>query len=78
MAKVSNCYFALTEGKLSFSVIETFNLTTCFQSIKKLNFSKKLNVQKWNRHKLVSEQTFQGALAAGREKEGAGRINVGR
>ena len=67
---VSNCYFALTEGKLSFSVIETFNFTTCFQSVKKLNVSKKLNVQKWNRNKLASEQTLRGALAAGREKEG--------
>ena len=32
--------------------------------------SKKLNVQKWNRNKLASEQTLWGALAAGREKEG--------
>ena len=70
MAKVSNCYFALTEGKLSFSVIETFNFTTCFQSVKKLKVSKKRNVQKWNRDKLASEQTqLRGALAAGREKE---------
>ena len=62
---VSNCYFALTEGKLSFSVIETFNFTTCFQSVKKLNVSKKLNVQKWNRNKLASEQTLRG----GKRKE---------
>ena len=67
MGKVSTCYFALTEGELFFSVIETFNFTTCFQ---KLNVSKKLNVQKWNRNKLASEQTLRGALAAGREKEG--------
>ena len=32
--------------------------------------SKKLNVQKWNRNKLISEQTLRGALAAGRKKEG--------
>ena len=32
--------------------------------------SKKLNVQKWNRNKLASQQTLRGALAAGREKEG--------
>jgi len=32
--------------------------------------SKKLNVQKWNRNKLASEQTLRGALAAGRETEG--------
>ena len=70
MAKVSNCHFAFTEGKRSFSVIETFNFTTCFQSVKKLNVNKKLNVQKWNRNKLASEQTLRGALAAGREKEG--------
>ena len=70
MAKVSTCYFALTEGELFFSVIETFNFTTCFQSVKKLNVNKKLNVQKWNRNKLASEQTLRGALSAGREKEG--------
>ena len=75
MAKVSNCYFALTEGKLSLSVIETFNFTTCFQSVKKLNVSKKRDVQKWNRNKLASEQTLRGTLAAGRENLGRRACN---
>ena len=70
MAKVSTCYFALTEGELFFSVIETLISRLASRQLKKLNVSKKLNVQKWNRNKLASEQTLRGALAAGREKEG--------